>query len=192
MLVIKFGTYAAVVLIAIGLSMFFGMGGASAGPESYGMGEVVGYLSIVISMVFVYLGIRQHRDENLDGQIRFAEALKMGCLIVLFPAAAFSAYNVVYVKYLDPAFADKYYEYALDKMKAEAEPSEYREIEATMESQRDMFANIPFQTVLMFLTVYVIGFIVSILSALLLARKKDSDIVETSQTQKSKEYSATI
>jgi hypothetical protein len=177
-LMVRFGLYSAIFLIAVGLASFYIAGGASADPQSYGTGEVIGYLSIVVSMIFVFVGIKKYRDDNLDGQISFGKALKVGSLIVLFPALAFALYNVVYVEFMDPDFSDKYYEYQVEKLKAEADPSEYETIEATMEGQREMFANIPFQTVVMFMTVYVIGFIVSVLSSIVLSRSH-SDKPET-------------
>ena len=170
--VIKFGTYSALFLIGTGLALFFARGGASAGPESYAVGEVIGYLTIVLSMAFVFFGVKKYRDDERGGLIKFGEALKMGALIVLFPALAFAIYNIVYVEFLDPEFVGKYYEYQLDKALALADPGEQETVRATMASQKEMFANIPFQSVVMFLTVYVIGFIVNVISALILARKK--------------------
>ena len=170
--VIKFGTYSALFLVGAGLALFFGMGGASAGPESYAVGEVTGYLTIVLSMVFVFFGIKRYRDDERGGTIKFGESLKIGALIVLFPALAFAIYNILYVELLDPEFLEKYYEYQLNKALASADPAEQETVRATMAGQKAMFANIPLQSVVMFLTVYVIGFIVNIISSVILSKKK--------------------
>ena len=172
--IIKYGAYSAAFLIVFGIITFLIMGGATSGPQDYAKWEVIGYLTILLSLVFVYLGIKKYRDEENEGEISFGRALKIGALIVLFPAIAFSIYNIIYVEVLDPEFADKYYEYQLEKMKSESEPSEYATIEASLADQREMWGNIPLQSVLMFMTVYVIGFIISLLSSFILSRGKPS------------------
>jgi len=168
--VFKFGLYSGVILFVIPLITFYAMGGASGGPEGYAASEVIGYLTIIASMIFVFLGIKSFRDNENNGKLTFIEALKMGSLIVLFPAIAFTLYNWFYVEVLDPDFVNKYYDYQLGKMKAAADPSEYAAVEASMASQKEMYANVGFQSFVMFATVYVIGFIITVLSGIILRK----------------------
>jgi Protein of unknown function (DUF4199) len=170
--IIKFGTYSALFLVGIGLIQFYALGGASAGSETYSTGELLGYSTIILSMVFVIFGIKKYRDEERAGIISFGQSLKIGALIIIFPSMGFALYNIVYVKYMDPDFAAKYYEYSLDNALKDADPSEYEMIEAEIVSQKEFFANIPLQTVVMFLTVYIIGFIITVISSMVLSRKK--------------------
>ena len=172
--IIKYGSYSAAFLIISGIITFMVLGGATAGPQEYAKGEVLGYLSIIVSLVFVFFGIKKYRDDANDGVISFGRALKVGALIVLFPAVGFAAYNIFYVQVLDPDFPDKYYVYQLEKMRADADPSEYAAIEESLADQKGMWANVPFQTVLMFMTVYVIGLIISLLSSFILSRAKSN------------------
>ena len=172
-IVVTYGSYSALFLILIGLISFFALGGADAAYTTYSTGEVIGYGSILLCTAFVILGIRRYRDEK-GGSIGFGESLKVGALIMLFPALAFAIYNVVYTEYLDPEFASKYYEYQLDKALADADPAEYETVRASMAAQKEMFANVPFQTVVMFFTVYVIGFIVNVVASLVMSRKGGS------------------
>ena len=44
---------------------------------------VVGYTTIVISMLFVYFGIRSYRDNVLGGTISFGRGFQAGLLITL-------------------------------------------------------------------------------------------------------------
>jgi len=170
--IIKFGLYSAVLLIALPLITFYLLGGAEAGPDSYSKQETVGYLTMVASMIFVFLGIKAYRDNENDGKLTFSEALKMGSIMVLIPATAFMLYNLVYVEFMDPDFVNKYYDYQLSKMKAAADVSEHAAIEASMASDKEMFADLGFQSFVMFSTVYIIGFIVTIVSGIIL-RKSD-------------------
>lgn len=175
-LVLRYGIYAALFLVGIQLIFFFTMD--QENPENYKMGEIIGYSTILLSMVFVFLGIKKHRDENNGGTITFWEALKVGVLIVAIPSIAFGLYNWFYVEVLDPEFMDTYFQYSLEQAEATMSPEEFEAMKATMDSQKEMFQNLGFQFILMFLTVFIIGFVVSVISSIVL--KKDKTNVENS------------
>lgn len=172
--ILRYGIFSGTFLVVVAVTIFYAMGGSNAGPDTYGMGEVVGYSSIIVACIFVILGIKKYRDDERGGFISFAESMKIGAIILLFPSIAFAAYNVVYVKWMDPDFTEKYYEYSLEKAKAEAEPEEYEAIEAKMESEKAFFSNLPLGTLMMFLTVYLIGIILTTVSSFFLAKKPSS------------------
>ena len=54
-------------MVAISLAAFL----FDTDPPNYGAQEVVGYASIILSTVFVYLGIKRFRDKELNGIISF-------------------------------------------------------------------------------------------------------------------------
>ncbi|MEM9327657.1 MAG: DUF4199 domain-containing protein [Bacteroidota bacterium] len=172
-LILRNGLLSAAFLFITSLLLFYLLGGANGSSENYGKGEVVGYLTIILSLGFIFLGIKQYRSAHGD-QISFGQALKVGMLITLFPAVAFALYNILYVEVLDPQFFEKYFEYQLEKELAVANPSEHAEIEQRMNEQYASIANVPFQTLLMFVTVAIIGFVVSVISGIILVRKKGS------------------
>lgn len=161
----RYGLYAASVLIAMGLLSFAFLGSS---PENYGIGEVIGYSSIVFSLLFVYFGIKNYRDRQLNGCIDFWNALKTGLLITLFPALAFAIYNYIFVEFIDPDFMDTYYEHHLAEMKENLSTEEFLTAKAQLESEKEIFMNTGLNVLIMFLTVWLIGLIVSILSAILL------------------------
>ena len=69
------------------------------------------------------------------------------------------------MKWIDPEFMETYTQYSLDKMQAEMSPEEFEIAKAQTLEQMTMFDNLLFQFVIMFLTVFVIGLIISLLSA---------------------------
>ena len=71
---------------------------AKESEMGYKIAEIVGYSTILLSMIFVFLGIKKYRDENNGGNISFGEALKVGVLIVLIPSIAFGLYNLFYIE----------------------------------------------------------------------------------------------
>ena len=177
-LVLRYGLYATAITVGIPFILFFTMGGAE--NTDYSLGEVIGYSTIILSMVFVFFGIKKHRDENNGGAISFWEALKVGVLIAAIPSLAFGLYNILYVEVLDPEFMDKYYQYSIEKAKISMEAADFEIRKAEMQSEKEMFQNPIIGAVVMFLTVFIIGFIVSLISSIVLKKEK---IVEESYAE---------
>ena len=164
--VIRFGTYASIIVV--GISLIFWL--FSSDTPNYSISEIAGYVSIIVAMAFVFLGIRHYRDNEKNGSISFGEALKLGILIALIPSLAFGIYNAIYTELLDPGFIDNYYQYTLEKMKGDMTATEFEAAAQKMESEKEMFANPVVGSVVMFLTVFLIGFVIAVISALILKK----------------------
>ena len=156
--ILKYGIYAAVTIVGLfaAETIIWGM------TLDYKTSEALGYLSMFISLSFIYFGVKAYRDEEAGGSISFVQALKVGALIALLPAAAFFLYNVGFFTLYGEQFA----EYSLQSMSAEQR--------AQLEANKELFMNPFFQGLVMFLTVYVIGFALSLLSAMVLQRVKEA------------------
>lgn len=125
----------------------------------YRTSEVIGYLTILISLSFVFFGIRAYRDEKNGGEITFGKALQVGILITLFPSFAFALFTIV--QFL--LQGEEMMEYYRQNMPV-AEQEKWGE-------NLEMLQNPFFQGVIMFLTVFMIGFIITIISAMVLKRQ---------------------
>lgn len=139
---------------------------------SYANQEIIGYTSIVVSLSFVFFGIKHFRDNLNGGEIRFGKALLIGVLISLITALAFGILDVVYVKYINPDFTTEYYDYQVEKFRSSLSEAEFKTKFDELESQKAMFGNPFFSFVVMFFTVVIIGLVISLLSALVLQRKE--------------------
>lgn len=137
----------------------------------YNIQEIGGYISIIISMLFVFIGIRQYRADH-GGIITYGRALKVGVLITILPSIAFGIFDIIYVKYLDPGFLDKYYTYAQQHAKASMSPEQFQAYARQMEQEKAMFGNLYFQFFVMAMTVFIVGVIVAAISALILQKKQ--------------------
>lgn len=145
-----FGSYGLVVAFAIFLSaLYFGKG------LSYSAQEVLGYLSIIISLSFVFFGIKHFRDRENNGQVRFGKALLIGVLISLITALGFAIADYIYTAAINPDFFEEY----RTTMQARGYEGEIPEFTSTSAAA------------IMFLTVALIGFIISLISALILQKK---------------------
>ena len=164
--VIRFGLYS--LLLAAVLFLLALVAGTAL---SYSAQETIGYLTMVVSLVFVFFGIRHYRDKVNDGKVRFGKALLIGVLISIFAGIGFGIVDYIYTTAINPDFAQDYLNGMLADMK-ENLPADKFEIEkAALEQQMEQYGDSGFMAFLMFATVSMIGLVISIISALILQRK---------------------
>ncbi|NQZ42728.1 MAG: DUF4199 domain-containing protein [Flavobacteriaceae bacterium] len=161
----RFGIYGAVTICALFLLSWF------IPNLDYSTQEIIGYIGIVVSLGFVFFGIKHFRDNENDGVIPFRKALTIGILITLIVALAFGMLDLVYVKILNPDFTTEYYDRMIEDLRQTVPPAEFEAKAAEIEGQREVFSNPLFSFLLMAFTVFIIGFIISLISALILQRK---------------------
>lgn len=164
-----FATLAIVIISAFNLFVLTKLTG-------YGGQEIAGYLTILLSMIFVFLGIRYYRDKENGGALSFGEGLKIGLLIVLIPAVFFGLFDLLYTKVINPGWMQEYYTQYVAKIKASTPPDKLDEVLKKMEKEKELFSSPVMEFLLMAATVYIIGFMVTIISTLTLKRKKQPAI----------------
>jgi len=133
--------------------------------------EILGYLTIFTSLVFVYFGIKHFRDRQNEGVISLGQGVIIGVLISAFAALGFTLADTIYVMLINPDFAQQYLDYSLGQMKSELSPEDFETQKVLLEEQFEQYSNPAFNAVVMFSTVFIIGFIISLISAVILQRK---------------------
>lgn len=166
--VIRFGIMSGLVVLVLFLFSYMIFGNNT----EYGVREVFGYASIVISLLFVFFGIKHYRDKENGGMLRFGSGMKVGVLITLIPAVVFGLFSVVYALWINPDFMETYYAHYLAEMQKTMTPEKFEVARVELEGQKAMFSNPAFNFLLMFLTVFVIGVIVTVISTLILKRSE--------------------
>lgn len=148
--IFKFGFYG--FLLSLGLFL----GGILVG-DNLGLSEaeIIGYLTIVASLIFVFFGIKHFRDNINNGIVSFGKAVGIGLGIAVFAAAGVAIADFIYTTVINPNFFEEY--------------------EAAMRAKGNT-EEIPdwgsgFTALVMFMTVLIIGLIISLISALILQRK---------------------
>ena len=164
--IIRYGIYAGIILCALSLISWFALS-----DLDFGLQEVLGYVSMVLALLFVYFGIRHYRERENNGVLSLSDGLRIGLGISLIAAICFGLLDLVYVKWMNPEFMDQYYESVLDQMETSLPAEEFEEKRLEMESQKALFSNPWISFLVMSITVFLIGIIISLLSALLLRRK---------------------
>lgn len=164
--VLRYGLYSAITIVVL-----FVLGWMVFDKNDLSKQEIFGYTSMVLSMLPVFFGIKHYRDKQNGGSLTFGKAMKVGLLIVLIPSLIFGVFDVIYVLFLEPGFMEKYYSMELSRMQRTMTASEFQTAKASMEMQKEIFSNPVFQFLIMFLTVFVIGVIVTVISGLVLRRE---------------------
>lgn len=164
--VFKYGLYGSLTISILFLSSWFLGDGLDFSTQ-----EIIGYASMIVSLSFVYFGIKHFRDYENTGNISFKKGLLIGVLISLLTALTFGVLDVIYIKFINPDFLTEYYDVAIENMRKTLSNEEFKVKLAEMESEKELFSSTFMSFFIMAMTVFIIGFIVSLLSALLLQRK---------------------
>jgi len=134
--------------------------------------EIAGYLIMLISMIFVFIGIKYYRDKENNGVLTFWQGLKIGILIVLIPSVAFGLFDLLYTEVINPGWMENYYSKMVEHIQKTTAPEKLEAALKKLQANKEMFSNPAMQFLLMALTVFIIGFIVTIISSLALRRNK--------------------
>lgn len=164
--VTKFGLYALISgFVLFGLPFFLGMG------VDFDYGELIGYTSMALSLLFVYFGIKHYRDKVNNEKISLGKAIGIGMLIALFSAVGVAVFDYIYTSYINPDFASEYLEYSVKKMEETLSAEEVKIKTAELTQQMTDYGSPSFMAFMMFASVMILGFIISLISGLILQRK---------------------
>lgn len=159
----SFGLLAGVLLFLA--SIVFGKG------LSYSTQEVLGYLSMIACLSFVFFGIKHYRDHENDGVVSLGKALVIGLLVSVLVGIGVAIADYIYTTIINPDFAAEYLEKSVQILKESFSGAEFEAKKAELTQQMEAYGDSGFMAFLMFLTVLLIGFIISLISGLILQRK---------------------
>jgi hypothetical protein len=139
-------------------------------------GLIVGYTTIVVSLLLVPFGIRSYRENVGGGNITFGRAFAVGILITVISCICYViAWEILYFKFL-PDFAEKYSAYMVEK--ARASGASQQMIEATRQQMKNMKAmldNPLINAAMAFIEPLPVGLIITVVSAAILRKKRQID-----------------
>lgn len=165
--IIKYGIYGLTAGIVL-----FGSGLLFGDSLSFTTQEVIGYGSMVISLSFVFFGIKHYRDKVNNGKVSFGKALIIGLLISALVGVGVGIADYLYTTVINPNFTEDYLTKTLETFESTYSGTELETKKADLISQMENYGGSGFMATLMFITVVIIGFIISLISALILQRKK--------------------
>lgn len=161
--VLRYGGFSALLMVIFFLFSILTF------KDDFNTREILGWVGIFLSTTFIFFGIKYYRDHYNNGNIGFGKGLQLGLLILLAPSIAFGLFSLLYIE-LNPDFMDNYYNHKVSEIRASLPASEANlEIQA-MEKEKDMFMSPAVQFFAMFFSVFAVGLIVTVISALVLRR----------------------
>jgi hypothetical protein len=149
--IIKYGVYGLLTgFVIFSLHLFFGIENLD-----YSTNEILGYVSIFLSLSFIFFGIKHYRDHVNNGVVSLGKAIAIGVLISLLVGLGIAIADFIYTKFIDPSFFENFEKQLIEQGKAD-------EIIKMTSTTAALF---------MLVLVAIIGFIISLISGLILQRK---------------------
>jgi hypothetical protein len=156
------------IVVAIGT-----LAGMAMVPDGGGtIGMVVGYLTMLVAMSLVFVGVRQYRNVVLGGIIRFWQALWAGLGIAAIACLFYVLAWEVYMFATDYSFFPQYVSATVETMKAEGKSAaEIAKFSAEMKTFEAQYANPLFRMLITFSEIAPVGLLVALISAALLRNR---------------------
>jgi hypothetical protein len=149
------------------------------GRVSFDRLEILGYTTIIISLLMVFFGVRSYRENVAGGTITFGKAFKVGLLITLVSCAMYViAWQIIYYT-LAPDFVDKYASYMIEKARAAGATQE--ELNKQLQDMKgfvELYKNPLINIAITLIEPLPIGLLVTLISALLLRTKRRKEKLE--------------
>ena len=129
--------------------------------------DLVGYASLFIMWSIIYFGVRNYRNNHLDGKISFLKALKTGALICVIASTLYVIVGLAYYYIFAPDFIDVFTDYVL----RHSAPEDLATKTAQMAEFKEMYKNPLFAIFITYIEVMPFGLIVALVSAFIVRRK---------------------
>lgn len=155
---IRYGVTGGIISITLGLINWFTIS-QWYGPTA---SQAVGYLSIIVSMMCVPLGIRYFRDQVNGGEITLGKAMKVGLGITGFFTLITFLYGILFFVFAGEDFEN----WRREGLSA----NELATLEAQIAQTPEIVFTPFFQGLILAISVFLIGVIVDLISALVLKR----------------------
>ncbi len=139
-------------------------------------GMLLGYASMVIALSLIYVGVRNFRDKYNDGVVSFTQALKLALGITVIASTIYVAVWLIEFYVFIPDFMDKYTASHIQQIKSGGlSPADLQKQVVDMERMRDSYDHNPLVVIFYtYIEIVPVGLIISLLSALLLKRRRRS------------------
>jgi hypothetical protein len=140
-------------------------------------GLVIGYTTIVLSMLFVFFGIRSYRDNIAGGSVTFGRALGIGILIAVISSLCYVVtWEILYFNFM-PDFWDKYTAYAVEQARASgATQQTLDETARQMKEFKQVYDQPLVNAAYTFIEPFPVGLVIALVSAGILRRRRPAGV----------------
>lgn len=136
-------------------------------------GEIVGYATMVLAFIMVFVGTRQYRDNYNGGLITFGRAFKVAILITLISTVVYVIVWMILSETVYQDFWDRYSAMMMEKAKSSGlTPEKLSEKQAEMDKYREMYKNPLFRAAFTFIEPLPVGLLFSLVTAFIVKKKQ--------------------
>jgi hypothetical protein len=136
-------------------------------------GVVYGYLTMIVALTAVFLGVKHYRDKVLGGVIRFVPALLIGLGISAVASLFYAIGWEISLAYGSFDFADSYTKMLVEAERAKgASPEELQKVLDEAAAFKRMYANPLYRVPITFIEMFPVGVLISLISAGLLRNSR--------------------
>jgi hypothetical protein len=129
----------------------------------------LGYLVMLVALSSILVGVKQYRDRELGGTIKFGRALLMGLGIAIVASIAYMLIWEVYLALTHYTFMDQYIDGILaGKRAAGVTGAAYQKAVAETDAMRQQYANPIYRMPMTFMEIFPVGLLIALVSAALL------------------------
>jgi len=167
--VLIFGSIAGLVLVV----MMFVAAPFLGEDANYDTAEWLGYISMIVALSAIFIGIKSYRDKESNGFISFGNAFKVGLFITLVASVFYVAGWMLYMNTLNTNFMDNYYEQNIEKIRSSGDSETQIQAKIVdMEKWRELYKNPLIQIGFTFLEIFPVGLLITLISAAILKKKQ--------------------
>jgi hypothetical protein len=137
--------------------------------------EVLGYTTIILSFLMVFVGIRSYRENVANGEVSFGRAFAVGILITLISTCCYVAtWEVLYFNVSSVRSAmDKYAANLVEKAKASGASDAEIQVQLQQVARyKELYQNPFFNAAITFLEPFPVGLVITLGSAAVLRKRK--------------------
>ena len=135
--------------------------------------QLFGYLIMLVALSVIFFAIKNYRDKQLGGVIRFKTAAALGLGVAAFAGLAYVIGWEIFLLATDYAFIDEYTTGVIEaKRAAGMSGAELDALIANMEKLRVRYNNPIFRVPMTFTEIFPVGLIITLVSAALLRNEK--------------------
>ncbi|MBX2818565.1 MAG: DUF4199 domain-containing protein [Rhodothermaceae bacterium] len=168
-IIIRYGLISGAVVI---VSFIIGMA-MSASSANTTFPELLGYLIMIIALSMIFIGVKQYRDKELGGIIKFGTAFKVGIGITLIASLIYVIGWEINLAATDYNFIEEYTASVMEKKQADGLEGAALEAEqARMDEMVEQYHNVWYRLPITFIEIFPVGLLMTLLSATLLRNSR--------------------
>ena len=169
-LILRYGSLAGLIVVAPMLWNFWlGLGPGDKPQHSL----LFGYLTMIVALTAVFLGVKHYRDKWLGGSVRFLPALGVGLGISAVASTFYVIGWEVCMAYSSFDFVAFYKAFMIESAQAKSgTPAELQQAIADAESFAKNYVNPLYRMPFTFIEIFPVGVLISLISALVLRNSR--------------------